>query len=144
MASGDEAYTPVVGSGELEIEIPYRVEQAFDLEVPRAGLRVVYDKPFQTPPALAVSAANEINEWYRVSHETVSGFNIQFYSRASRFGTFGAKEIKGSFDYQARGYGGREWALPTKGQGSAGGVQRLQPRGLGRGRDKVRIIRRAP
>lgn len=141
MASGDPEYTPVVGSGELELEIPYRVEQAFDMVCPTDGLRVEYPRKFFDPPALAVSAENGINEFYRISNEDRTGFNIKFFTRASRFSVAGAQPEDSTFDYQARGYGAQELVLPTKGIGSSG-TNVLQPRMLGFGGDRIRISKR--
>jgi hypothetical protein len=145
MASGDPEYTPVVGSGEIELEIPYRYEQAYDMRCPPAGIRVEYPRPFFSPPALAISAASEINEWHRITNKSETGFNIRFYTKASGFGNFGATAIEGFFDYQARGYGAKEWALPTKGQSNSN-TQVLRPKALGLGGDRIISIskRRSP
>jgi hypothetical protein len=127
MRSLDELYTPVVTSGLIEASVPYRVEERHDVFCSEGGIRVEYDKPFQTPPALAVTSAKDINDYYQITNADARGFNIQFFTRASRFSSFGATAIQQTFDYQARGYGAVEKVVSNVNArgavGSFGGIK---------------------
>jgi predicted phage tail protein len=92
-------HTPCITSLGVTVDMPDRDEKQRNITSGAATYTVAYLAAFKATPAIAITAYNmNSGDYWAISNQTVSGFDIVFKNSA---GT----SVSRNFDYLARGYG---------------------------------------
>jgi predicted phage tail protein len=96
--SYDPQVTPVVDELVIQVDMPDRLVDDYDVPCAPPGVRVDFDPPFRARPSLTFGLQGmQEGDRYTISSHTRTGFNIAF--------TNGGAPVSRSFDYHAKGYG---------------------------------------
>lgn len=96
--SYDPQVTPVVDELVVEVDMPDRLVDDYDVPCPAPGVRVDFDPPFRAKPSLTFGLQGmQEGDRYTISNHDRTGFDIAF--------TNGGTPVTRSFDYHAKGYG---------------------------------------
>lgn len=99
LRTSNQSMAPVVNDLTFTVDMPDRTESASDISV-TGTINIVYTDPFKEKPAVAVSAALNTGQYYRITNKTNSGFTFTVYNAS---GTVATNTVL--LDYVAKGYG---------------------------------------
>jgi hypothetical protein len=89
----------------VNVRSPIRVDGKYDIACPVGGMRIVYERPFQEIPAVAVTQDNfDLEDSYTITEKSRSGFSIEFFNQST--------SVARQFDWVARGYGQEVAVIP--------------------------------
>ena len=96
--STDSSRNIDISTLEVTIDMPDRNEREQNITVPAGGLTVTYTNAFKDTPCVGITAQNaDGNDWFSLTNETSTGFDIEFFN--------GANSIERNMNYMATGYG---------------------------------------
>jgi predicted phage tail protein len=90
---------PIVDTLAVEIDMPDRVESADGINVPAAGMTVLFNVPFAATPAISVTGRNlQSGDYVEITNQSASGFDVRFRNAAGA-------GVARMMDWIASGYG---------------------------------------
>lgn len=99
LKSFESRISPVVTTATIQIDMPDRVSDGFDNLSSTSGTTITFTPAFKTRPSIGITSRDMgTGEYYEITNESDSGFDIQFFNM---MGTGVAR----TFDYLAKGYG---------------------------------------
>lgn len=90
---------PVVSGLSLNVDMPDRFEDGYNVSVPSGGLTITYSPAFMRQPSVQINIINGQSGDYKVfSGQSASGFTIRIYNSSG-------SPVARSIDWFAKGYG---------------------------------------